>query len=67
MDRAALRSLQDQLVSLILANPNISQQEMALALELTRDGVKYHLNRMKSAGVIRHVGPVRGGRWEVVK
>jgi ATP-dependent DNA helicase RecG len=58
---------QNQLVSLILANPDISQQELALALGLTRDGVKYHLNRMKRAGVIRHVGPVRGGRWEVVK
>jgi len=50
-----------------LESPNISQQELAAALGLTRDGIRYHLNKMKRAGVIRHVGPARGGRWEVVK
>jgi ATP-dependent DNA helicase RecG len=53
-------------VSLLQANPDISQQELAAALGLTREGIKYHLNKMKRAGVIRHVGPTRGGRWEVV-
>lgn len=56
---------QHQLVSLILASPKISQQELAVALGLTRDGIRYHLNKMKHTGAIRHVGPARGGRWEV--
>lgn len=60
-------AVQRQLLSLIFANPEISQQELAVALGLTRDGIKYHLNRMKRAGTIRHVGPARGGRWEVAK
>jgi hypothetical protein len=51
-------STQRQLASPILANPNISQQELAVTL---------HLNKMKRAGVIHHVGPARAGRWEVVK
>ncbi|HEY2737014.1 MAG TPA: ATP-binding protein, partial [Thermoanaerobaculia bacterium] len=55
------------LASLILESPEVSQQELADALGLTRDGIRYHLNKMKRAGVIRHVGPARGGRWEVVK
>ncbi|AGB49583.1 putative transcriptional regulator with HTH domain [Methanomethylovorans hollandica DSM 15978] len=58
---------QDKLVSLILAKPEISQQELAEALGLTRGGIKYHLNKMKLDGVLRHVGPARGGSWEVLK
>jgi ATP-dependent DNA helicase RecG len=54
-----------RLMALLLANPGISQQELAVALGLTRDGIKYHLDKMKRDGVIRHVGPARGGRWEV--
>lgn len=57
----------DQLVSLIKARPDISQKELAEALGLTRGGIKYHLTRMKRDGVLRHVGPARGGSWEVLK
>lgn len=57
----------DKLISLILAKPEISQQELAEALGLTRGGVKYHLNRMKRDGVLQHVGPARGGSCEVLK
>jgi ATP-dependent DNA helicase RecG len=55
-----------QIMSLISENPDISQQELADTVGLTRDGIRYHLNKMKRAGEIRHVGPARGGRWEVV-
>jgi ATP-dependent DNA helicase RecG len=58
---------QQQLRALIQAKPEISQKELASALGLTRDGIKYHLNRMKQDGVIRHTGPARGGRWEILK
>jgi ATP-dependent DNA helicase RecG len=57
----------NQLVSMILAKPEISQKELAEALGLTRDGIKYHLTKMKRNAVVRHVGPARGGRWEVLK
>lgn len=60
-------SPQIQMVALILENPYISQQELAVAVGLTRGGIKYHLNNMKRAGKIRHVGAARGGRWEVLE
>jgi ATP-dependent DNA helicase RecG len=60
-------AIQRRLESLILANPNVSQQELADVLGLSRNGIRYHLDKMKHAGVIRRVGPTRGGRWEVVK
>ena len=29
--------------------------------------VQHHINKLKEAGIIRHVGPTKGGRWEVVE
>jgi ATP-dependent DNA helicase RecG len=58
---------QRRLVTMILEKPDISQKELAAALDLTRDGIKYHLNKLKRKGLICHVGPARGGHWEVLK
>jgi ATP-dependent DNA helicase RecG len=61
-------SVERQLVSLISANPGILLPELAAALGLSRNGVRYHLDKMKRAGTVRRVGPSsRGGRWEVVQ
>lgn len=31
------------------------------------EGIKYHLNKLRAEGVVRHVGPTKSGRWEVLK
>jgi ATP-dependent DNA helicase RecG len=31
------------------------------------DGIKYNLRRLQELGVIRRVGPDKGGYWEVLK
>jgi ATP-dependent DNA helicase RecG len=41
--------------------------ELANAVGLTRDGIKYHINKLKRDGAIRRVGPARGGHWEILK
>ena len=40
--------------------------QMAKSLGLIRDGIRYHLDRMKAEGVIRFVGATRNGHWEIV-
>ena len=40
---------------------------LAERIGLTPDGVKYHLAKLRTAGAIRHVGPTKAGRWEVLK
>ena len=40
---------------------------MAERIGITPDGIKYHLTRLRAAGVVRHVGPAKGGRWEVLE
>lgn len=55
------------IVEFILENPSITRQELAEMVGLSVDGVKYHLARLKKDGLVRRVGPARGGRWEVVR
>ena len=35
--------------------------------DITEDGVKYQLAQMQKKGLIRRVGPAKGGHWEVLK
>ncbi len=32
---------------------------------MTDDGIKYHLDQVRREGRIRHIGPTKGGHWEV--
>ena len=58
---------QERILALIRAEPEITQRIIAERLGITPDGVKYHLNRLRKEGVIRHVGATKRGRWEVLK
>ena len=54
------------ILELIEENPEITRKEMAALSGLTLDGVKYHLQKLKAAGKIRHTGPARAGRWQKI-
>ena len=56
----------DKLLSLLKANPRLTQEGMVNALMVTRSTVQKHLANLKSAGRIRRVGPDKGGHWEVL-
>ncbi|HII15693.1 MAG TPA: winged helix-turn-helix transcriptional regulator, partial [Nanoarchaeota archaeon] len=50
----------------IKQNPHITRKQLAKTIGITEEGIKFHLNQMKKAGVIRRIGPDKGGHWEVV-
>ena len=56
----------DKLLSLLKANPRLTQEGMVNALMVTRSTIQKHLENLKSAGRIRRVGPDKGGHWEVL-
>ena len=43
------------------------RRALAKAVGITPDGVKYHLQKLTKAGVIRHVGATRSGKWVICK
>lgn len=56
---------QEEIIKIIAENPHISANEMAEKLNLTVDGVRYHLNKMRKAGLIRYEGSTKLGQWEL--
>jgi ATP-dependent DNA helicase RecG len=52
---------------LLRAQPTLTRQELAAKAGISPAGVKYHLNRMRAAGIIRRVGLDRAGHWEIAE
>ncbi|MEG0806867.1 MAG: winged helix-turn-helix domain-containing protein [Alistipes sp.] len=51
----------------IRKSPKITRVELAAMIGITPDGIKYHLQRLTKAGVIRHIGATRSGEWVICK
>lgn len=57
----------DAIVAIIKGNPQISINDIALRLSKARSAIIKQIARLKSAGILRRIGPDRGGHWEIVE
>ncbi len=57
---------QEKIVALLRKTPTMTRRQMAEIIGISENGIKYHLDKLKSSGVIRHVGPTKAGHWEVL-
>ena len=64
---ATPKTTRERIVDEIRKNPKISRRALAKAVGITPDGAKYHLQKLTKAGVIRHVGATRSGKWVICK
>ena len=55
-----------KIILAILNNPNITRRELAEMIGITPDGAKKALEGLKRDGLVRRIGPDKGGHWEVV-
>lgn len=55
----------NRIIEIMRNNPEVTQAEMASLLDITIDGVKYQIKKMKKEGLIKQAGGDRGGHWEV--
>ena len=56
-----------KILELIQQNPQITRKELSDVLGITEDGVKFHLGQLKEKGLLRRIGPDKGGHWEIIK
>jgi ATP-dependent DNA helicase RecG len=56
-----------KILDLMRQNPTITRIEMANAINLTLEGIKWHIAKLKAQGRIRRIGPDKGGHWEVLE
>jgi ATP-dependent DNA helicase RecG len=55
-----------KILELIRQNPSMTRRELASAVGITEDGIKFNLNKLKKDRLIKRVGPDKGGYWEVL-
>ena len=55
------------ILELIKENPYIQRKELVSRLGIHESSVKCRLASLQEKGIIRHVGPNKGGYWEVQK
>jgi len=51
----------EKIIAAIVSNPDISARQLAEAIGITPCGVEKHLEKLRVQGVIRRVGPDKGG------
>ena len=57
----------EKILRLIKTKPTISAAEIAQEIGITSRAVEKQIDILKKAGMIRRIGPAKGGRWEVIK
>ncbi len=60
-----LNKNQIKILNLITNNPNITRNELSKKLNITSDGIKYNLKKLKDNNIIERIGPDNGGYWKV--
>ena len=55
-----------KIVVLIKEDANITTQKIADILGINRSGVARHIKKLQEKGLLRRVGPDKGGHWEVI-
>jgi len=45
--------------------PSISVRDLAVQCGMSIHSVQHHINKLKDAGAIRHVGSTKAGQWEI--
>jgi ATP-dependent DNA helicase RecG len=60
------RNPKEIIIAVLNKQPSISIRELAVECDMSVYSVQHHINRLKETGVIRHSGPTKTGRWEVI-
>ena len=57
---------QRKIISIILNDPYVTQLKLSIALGISLVHVNKNMKRLRNLGLIRRVGPDKGGHWEVI-
>lgn len=57
----------DKILSLIEENPRHTAKSLSQAIGISAKGIEKQLAKLKSKGVIRRIGPDKGGSWEIAE
>ena len=56
-----------QIIDLLVKKPSITAVELANVLSISEKGIEWQLKKLRDENLIKHVGPKKGGHWEIIK
>ena len=56
----------EKIIRSLKANPEITMERLAEIVGISSKGVEWQINKLKEDGVVRRIGPAKGGHWEIV-
>lgn len=60
-------AIQTAILDYLRKNPKASRLDLAEKIDgVTEDGVKYNLKALQQKGILKRVGPDKGGHWEII-
>jgi len=67
VDQKSTQKSTQKIIDLIRENPYVTTQEMADAIGIIRRTVAKHVRSLQDQGIIKRIGPDKGGHWEVIE
>ena len=61
-----LSAMRGSIVKIIWKNPRATAQSISKEVGIAPRNVQEHLKYLQEAGILRRVGPDKGGHWEVL-
>jgi len=56
----------EKICNAIKKNPKISARELSIMLGISSRAVEKHLPQLKKEGILKRIGPAKGGYWEIM-
>lgn len=60
-----LSDTEKKVVKIILKNPEITQDKMAELMGMSKNGIRYVMNKLKSRGILVREGATKKGKWSI--
>ncbi len=57
----------EQILSYLAIHPAASRKELSEQIGIAQSAIQKHLKALQPQGLLRRIGPDKGGHWEVIK
>ncbi len=64
--RYSLTDNQLKILNAVIKNKNVTQQRLSELIGITSRNIRNNMEKLKKKGLLKRIGPVRGGYWQVV-
>ncbi len=64
---AAREKTREKIIDLIAENPRITTAQIADTIGITPKGVEWQITQLKKNGLLKRIGPAKGGHWKAMK